>query len=434
MGTLDDIFDTGMDIITFGMYKGVKGVTDGASQSIKEVGDDVAKSITGLTNKTLMLMSDLDAIFINVDGLFCDQSKTKRSDNDLSPNELSSIRLLREAEGQIVTQFNRWGVKTLDDDTLQFFLNWKSEISIDLNAHGAMPPGWTTSQMDLAKYYAQKLGLIRGAINKILYKGTGVVPETFSNLQSVLSRVNTEEQPRLEKMLDDVDMTLRGTSTTVDNVNGLFYNTQKPPRNKSELSPDELSSLTFLRNTESNLVNFFHGRGVSGTIDESSLAIFLNWKSDPYMHGAMPVGWTEDQMDEAQYYAKKLLLTRQAINSILYKNTGVIPETLSDVKTILNRINAEEQPRIEKLIDNVNTTVSESQTVLKSVNSTVSEAKVVLADLDLSVKKINGGLNLFSKYKIPILIVIGFTTIVWVAISVLILIIMVKILLGPNPL
>jgi uncharacterized coiled-coil protein SlyX len=289
------------------MYKGVKGIADNANQSIKAVSDDVAKSVTELTNKTLLLMSDLDTVLRDADGLFYEKSKIKRSDSDLTPDEQTTVKMLKELETNLVRIFNGLGEKgTIDDFTLQFYLNWKS----DPYAHGAMPVGWTDAKMDQAKYYAQKLKLTRNALDRIYYKGTGVVPATFSELKNVLNRVNTQEQPRVEKLLD--------------NVNGTVSSTQK----------------------------------------------------------------------------------------------------------VIDRLHSEEQPRVEKLLDNVNTTVTETQTVLKNVNTTVAEAKVLIADADKSVKRINGMLNLISRYKLPIILVIVVTAIIWVAISVLTLLILVKILLG----
>jgi uncharacterized membrane protein len=171
------------------------------------------------------------------------------------------------------------------------------------------------------------------------------------------------------------------------------------------------------------------------------------------------VGWTDAKMDTAKYYAQKLKLTRNALDRIYYKGTGVVPATFSELKNVLNRVNtqelprveklldnvngtvsstqkvidrlhSEEQPRVEKLLDNVNNTVTDTQTVLKNVNTTVAEAKVLIADADKSVKRINGGLNLISRYKLPIILVLGVTAIIWVVISALTLLILVKILLG----
>jgi hypothetical protein len=307
MVNLTDIFDTGLDIITFGMYKGVKGMADGANQSIKTVSEDLAKGITELTNKTLLLMSDLDTVLKDADGLFYEKSKVKRMDSELSPDELTTVKMLKQLETGLVGIFNSMGEKgIIDDFTLQFYLSWKS----DVYAHGAMPIGWTDAQMDKAKYYAQKLKLTRNAIDRIYYKGSGAVPATLTELKNVLNRVNTQEQPRLEKLMD--------------NVNGSVLSTQK----------------------------------------------------------------------------------------------------------VIDRLHTEEQPRVEKLLDNVNNTVTETQTVLKNVNTSVAEAKVLIADVDRSVKRINGGLNLVSKYKMIIMSVIVLTAIMWVAISALILLILVKILLG----
>ena len=50
-----------------------------------------------------------------------------------------------------------------------------------------------------------KLATIREAIHEILYQEPGVIPNTVHNLQLILERFNTLEQPRIEDILDSVD-------------------------------------------------------------------------------------------------------------------------------------------------------------------------------------------------------------------------------------
>jgi hypothetical protein len=42
-----------------------------------------------------------------------------------------------------------------------------------------------------------------------LYKKPGVIPETIYHLKETVERFNTLEQPRIEKLLDDVDLTIQ---------------------------------------------------------------------------------------------------------------------------------------------------------------------------------------------------------------------------------
>lgn len=108
-----------------------------------------------------------------------------------------------------------------------------------------------------------------------------------------------------------------------------------------------------------------------------------------------------------------------------------IENTLDDLHNSISRFHTEEQPRVEKLMDSANHTVQETTTVLKSVDQSVLELKLLIAGINKNVAKIQDGLNFVTKYKLPILIVIGFTTLVWVAISVMVLYILIKIAFGP---
>jgi len=63
-----------------------------------------------------------------------------------------------------------------------------------------------------------------------------------------------------------------------------------------------------------------------------------------------------------------------AMNRIAYKvveEPGVIPRTLALVETIIGRVNTEEQPRIERIMDGVSGNLAETQGILGYVNRAV---------------------------------------------------------------
>lgn len=65
--------------------------------------------------------------------------------------------------------------------------------------------------------------------------------------------------------------------------------------------------------------------------------------------------------------AIKILVIRQAIDDIYYHEPGVIPETIYQVKSVIERFNTLEQPRIETLLDTTHDTIEEGNEILVEV-------------------------------------------------------------------
>ncbi|HEY43760.1 MAG TPA: hypothetical protein G4O11_07240, partial [Anaerolineae bacterium] len=98
-----------------------------------------------------------------------------------------------------------------------------------------------------------KLAVVRQAIHEILYEEPGVVPNSLHNLQQILERFNTLEQPRLEDILDSVDDNLEQSEEILKEVKKLFVVKTWQAVPISELSEVQRLELEAL---EASLVNY----------------------------------------------------------------------------------------------------------------------------------------------------------------------------------
>ena len=75
------------------------------------------------------------------------------------------------------------------------------------------------------KLQERELGKLRVKIEKIKYKETdepGVIPRMLDRLEDILKRFNTEEQPKVETILDSVNGNLTESKKVMNNVNTTF--------------------------------------------------------------------------------------------------------------------------------------------------------------------------------------------------------------------
>jgi len=80
------------------------------------------------------------------------------------------------------------------------------------------------------------------------------------------------------------------------------------------------------------------------------------------------------------FYDRELIKIGKKVDKIKYRwvdKPGVIPETLQEIKAILERVRTQEQPRIETTLDLVNNNLEESKKTLTGINSILDSFKGV---------------------------------------------------------
>jgi len=180
---------------------------------------------------------------------------------------------------------------------------------------------------------------------------------------------------------------------------------------------EEVQKLKILREKEAELLKQLKGLG--GKDDEDSLKKYAAQKdmlNSPLAEDPRFDLYSEEEeknIREMGALSKDILILHESLQEILYKKPGVILEMIYYLKETVERFNTLEQPRIEKLVDDLNLTVQESQKVLSNANKSVENAQEMLDDV--------------NKYKTPMIIGIGVFGVLLIAIMIMILIVLVKI-------
>ena len=170
-------------ILTGGIYNGVKAISQ-AGDAADEAGDAI--STIGAT--VAKLGNDLSSFINELEEMITIMRMAPRSEDDLWDEEVERLGALRKEEKKLIDELTALGGK--DDDAA-----WSSYV-------WDMITGKVTYDELLVRI---KLATIREAIHEILYQEPGVIPNTVHNLQLILERFNTLEQPRIEEILDSVD-------------------------------------------------------------------------------------------------------------------------------------------------------------------------------------------------------------------------------------
>jgi hypothetical protein len=120
-------------------------------------------------------------------------------------------------------------------------------------------------------------------------------------------------------------------------------------------------------------------------------------------HGAL-IGETMRLYDKNQAAIQKIKFQE-------VEEPGVIPRTLAMVETILGRVNTEEQPRIEGIMDEVKGNLAESRGILGHVNDVVGAVT-----------------GFFGSHQTLTLIALGITALWFIIVAILIPIVLIRII------
>ncbi len=201
-------------------------------------------------------------------------------------------------------------------------------------------------------------------------------------------------------------------------IEKLFTVNLEYPRSEDAIFlEEEVQKLKILREKESELLTQL--RDLGGDDDVDSLKKYAAQKdmlNSPLAEDPRFNLYSEEEeqnIREMGALSLDILTLHEAMHEILYKKPGVIPEMIYYFKETVERFNTLEQPRVEKLVDDLNLTVQESQKVLSNANKSVENAQEMLDDV--------------NTYKTPMIIGIGVFGVLLIAIMIMILIVLVKI-------
>jgi hypothetical protein len=220
--------------LTGGAYNVGKGIAETAG-AVGDVVEGAGSALAGITSTITKLGNDLSSFIKEMEELLTIKRSAPRDEDDLWDEEVERLKALRELEAELVTELENLGAS--DDDHSWF--DSLFDVFFGL-----------VSQEELAT--RTKLAVVRGAIQEILYQEPGVVSTTVHNLQLILERFNTLEQPRLEDILDSVDDNLEESEEILQEVKKLFVVKTFRPVIVAELSPLKRKELDALQVSVAN--------------------------------------------------------------------------------------------------------------------------------------------------------------------------------------
>jgi hypothetical protein len=183
---------------------------DQAGDALEEIADGAGSALAVLGSTINKLGKDISSFIKELEELLTIKRLTPRDEDDLWDEEVERLNALREREADLLAELEALGASDDDDAWSNGF--WGAFF-------GAFD--------DLENFFKElairtKLAVVRQAIHEILYEEPGVVPTSLYNLQQILERFNTLEQPRLEDILDSVDDNLEQSEEILKEVKKLF--------------------------------------------------------------------------------------------------------------------------------------------------------------------------------------------------------------------
>jgi len=475
---------------------------DQAGDAIEEIADGAGTALAAVGSTVTKLGKDMSSFLKEMEELLTVKRLTPRDEDDLWDEEVERLKALRKRESELLAELEDLG--KADDDRAWTDSFW-----------GAIFGGVPYKELAIRT----KLAVVRKAINEILYEEPGVVPTSVYNLQQVLERFNTLEQPRIEEMMDSANDGLEELDEILGEVKRLFVQRSWKAVTLQELSTEKRKELGALeasldkydqlidKNRElstqlqsalvkaqptklqipkmigfkphseaegtnpgnsgtpgnpgnpqdpGNPVNTDNGddpgpgdgyvasgpRGISSaTVDGSVLhavmhsgpSLALKGKVSAMamqpMAASIATGMNHNAVSayldnyhavqgRVRYYQRQKLKIEKKIYRIKWipvDEPGVIPRTLEEVRQIVERFRAESQPRLETLLDTVNSTVAESRSMLTNINT--------------SLEKTGGVLDFLNRHSLLVKIGLGITAGLAISILVLLLIVLIRLAL-----
>ena len=299
---------------------------------------------------------------------------------------------------------------------------------------------------DAWNWIKDKAGDVGNAIGDGVKTFSGGLIDFFTNANAVLERFKTVEQPKIEAIMDSVDGNLEESKDILEQVDKLFVTKKKIPLGVTDIDqlPDfSKLKLQFLLDEVNNLESTVAGDlkllsqfreikagfqptdlEIQGEIDSIKLGIFAKSSLDDITKKSL-----DNVVEETKSYMQPsaLSLTKEftptidkyfALNSryesfkayqiyhwgeidklhgeidkikyVYVEEPGVIPRTLSKIEDIVARVNTEEQPRIEKIMDSVNGNLVESQGILNKINGIAGKVTGFVGNNALLIKIVIG--------------------------------------------
>jgi hypothetical protein len=374
MVDLDDAFNKGMDTITFGAWSAASMAFQNAKDKVDEIADGVAQ----FANKAQTLMSDLDSVLYDADKLLKIKQYQSRNYTELSPDEKLIFDKYWDQETADVKNFTGGAS---DNTSLE-------KLILEYSKKDA-----SQRKLQLSNYLlANQILDLRKAKREMLMNKPGVVPETLSNVKTILEKVKTVDQPLVEKSLNgvnnvlaDVDAVLRdadeairqatpGITGILEGTGNMLQAKRIVPRKLAELSDDELAYVNDLwdRNMEMT------GRRLE--IQDELAKLKASGAHDQQ---------TQDAIDrltaEAYFLMRECDSNDKEVQRVLLAQPGVIPGTIASVGHLIREVT----PPVTSALEGIDSLLTIKRTAPRDASELNDEEQKYLAALQKHEKELD---------------------------------------------
>ncbi len=176
-----------------------------AGDAVEEIADGAGSALAAVGSTITKLGKDMSSFMKELEELLSIDRLTPRDSDDLWDAEVERLEKLRQRETELLNELNQIGASDDDDSWMDSF--W-----------GSIFGGKQFEELQVRT----KLAVVRKAIHEILYEEPGVIPTGLHNVQQILERFHTMEQPRIEDILESLDDNLNQSQDVLKEVEKLF--------------------------------------------------------------------------------------------------------------------------------------------------------------------------------------------------------------------
>lgn len=234
---IPDFVEEGIDVVEDALHDTGNYLADlwndattiNALDDIEKAAEQAGIALATIGTTVEVLGKQLTSLLKEAEELITIKRLTPRDESDLWEGEKERLDALREKKTRLENRLASMGVS----DTTSFTFDiWD----------------YVENPKDIFKAFKiiSKLSVVNKAINEILYQEPGVVTNAIYNVNEVLERLNTIEQPKIEDILDSLDDNLEATEVTVKEINKLFVTKKRVPLPQADLSKEQKDKLKML--------------------------------------------------------------------------------------------------------------------------------------------------------------------------------------------
>jgi hypothetical protein len=318
-----------------------------ALEDAEEAAEQAGIAFATIGTTVEVLGKQLTSLLKEAEELITIRRLTPRDESDLWEGEKERLDALRAKKTRLENELASFGAA----DSESFIFGFLDDLEDVMKKFKLM----------------NRLIVVNNAINEILYQEPGIATNAIYNVNEVLERLNTIEQPKIEDILDSLDDNLEATEVTVKEINKLFVTKKRVPLLETELSKEVRDKLQMLE------MDTRYYRGLIGRKDVISSQLMG-------VMGKMPV---------KKYEINDKIIKVAGVNSAVFDHADVNIGKDSDAVIDKNKFETKVDVAADKSKKLTNEHESGSNVVKRSLRSDVKvEKEEYRANIAKPVEKI----------------------------------------------